>query len=90
MKTIDYSTKSFSLFVPTHILAQGEGDGEVGKWKPINPDKSNWLQDSVWTEEVHTIIKLTEDIIVVIFNDYYCEKSGTRSHDSAVYKGTFE
>ena len=90
MNTIDHSTQSFSLFIPTHVLAQRKKDEEIGKWEPINPNKNNWLQDTVWADYVHTLIKLAEDIIVVIFNEEYCEESGIHSYVSAVYKGTLK
>ena len=90
MNTIDHTTSSqFTSFIPTHLLIHRKMDGEIGNWLPINPYKANWLAD-YWTESVHTIIKIAENIIIVIFNEEWQDEHGICSYDSAVYKGTLK
>jgi len=99
MKNIDYSTpKEFTTFIPSHLLEvcvnvinEKNNLPEVGTWKVVNRHQNNWIEDGMWRRNVHTIVKLRKDLILVVFNDKY--HNGDRlieNHATALYQGTLE
>jgi hypothetical protein len=88
MESIDYTQKQeFTIFIPTHRIQQEE-DTDIGRWKSINEGRHNWMKDAGWIDLVNTFIKLSDELVYVLFNDTYTgTRSGISYHESALYKG---
>lgn len=58
---------------------------------PCGERGANWLEDSEWMDLVKDIIKISNDIIVVIWNGIYQETDNvdcvTEAHEFSIYKG---
>jgi len=87
MRHINYTVNNkFTSFVPTHIL-ETNTDSEIGAWIPMNKDLKNFLNPA-WCDTVHSIIKVSDELIYVIFNEsHYENSSGGDVYDTALYKG---
>ncbi len=92
MKSIDHTkTKEFTEFIPTHLLntETSEGIDNIGQWWIVNTHKENWL-DGDWARKVHTIVKLTDNLIVVIWDKQIKNIADVKEYNTTIYKGTIK
>ncbi len=87
MKQINLVDKVFTTFIPKKVINDNVDYSEtLGKWHSINTDNDNWLDDEEWCDFVHTITKLTDNLIIVVFNTPYNNDNSERL-PIKVYKG---
>lgn len=96
MRELDYTRKGlFTKFIPTHMLQteneDGINDDVVGEWVEINNNKQNFLEWTWWVKNVHSIVNLSHNLIVVIFKEtFFAEDSHIMNHRIVIYKGRLE
>jgi hypothetical protein len=77
----------FTVFIPKEVINDTEGStSSLGTWISFNERNENFLKSDVWCNCVHTITKLTNDLIVVIFNETFNDLITVR-HSIAIYRG---
>jgi len=87
MKQINLVNKMFTTFIPKKVINDNVDYSEtLGKWHSINTNNDNWLDDEEWCALVHTITKLTDDLIIVVFNKPYNDNNFARL-SIGIYEG---
>ena len=82
----------FSNFTPTHVLETDAYERDpIGKWTEVNQEKINWFNNEPgfpnWAGYVLRVIKLTDELIVVVYKNTTTDEEGYIRHDIGLYKG---
>ena len=70
----------YKSFIPTKYF-----NTVTKEWTEINEIQEDWLLDNEWCENVRDIVRISDDFIMVIWN----ELMESDRYASTIYLGTF-
>jgi len=82
-KTYKFHSGEYTEFRPTEFF-DNHIDGSF-KFEPCGDQGTNWLEDSEWISCVKDIVKISNEIIIVVWNSVY-----NHSNETTLYKGTLK